>query len=97
MAVFRHPRSPLYSPVGVSPNERPLHPAALREAFAAAGLTDIRQRGQADLPYRTVAPRHLKSLLFLHNAGDWVLGRTGLGRFFGTFVVTVGRKPAAHP
>lgn len=93
MALFRHPKSPLYNSQGVSPNERPLHPVVLRDAFVAAGLTDIRQRAQADLPYRAVAPKLLNSLLFLHNAGDWLLARTSLGHFFGTFVITVGRKP----
>ena len=55
MAIFRHPKSWFYSSRGVSANERPLLPSALRAAFQAAGLTEIRQRCQADLPYRKVA------------------------------------------
>ena len=46
MALFRCPRSPLYSQNGVSPNERPLTPGHLRRAFAAAGIVDIQQRAR---------------------------------------------------
>lgn len=93
MALFRWPKSPLYSPNGVSPNERPLLPKELRRAFTSAGLVDIRQRCQADLPYRAVAPKFLNACLSLYNAGDWLMARTQLDRIFGTFVLTGARKP----
>lgn len=92
MALFRHPRSPLYSANGVSPNEAPLLPKVLREQFAAAGFGGIRQRAQSDIPYREVAPRLLNAALSLYNAGDRLFELVGLGRTFGTFVLTVGTK-----
>lgn len=92
MLLFRHPKSPLYNPEGVSPAERPLHPRALREDFAAAGFTALGQRCQSDLPYRKVAPQGLDALLPLYNRADWLWEKIGLGRWFGTFVVTWGRK-----
>ena len=94
MALFRHPRSPLYSSEGVSPDERPLLPWVLRDAFRAAGFVDLRQRGQSDIPYRYVAPKLLNAALTVYNACDRVWEHVGLGRWFGTFVVTCGRKPA---
>jgi hypothetical protein len=66
----------------------------LRRAFAAAGFGDVKQRGQSDIPYRYVAPKLLNAALAAYNAGDWVWERVGLGRWFGTFVVTCGRTPA---
>lgn len=93
MALFRWPRSPLYSPQGVSPNERPLMPRALRAAFHRAGFVEVRQRCQSDIPYRAVAPRRLNALLGAYNVVDRLWERVGLGRWFGTFVVTAGRKP----
>ncbi|MFL6236175.1 MAG: methyltransferase domain-containing protein [Thermoanaerobaculia bacterium] len=93
MLLFRHPRSPLYNPEGVSPDERPLPPRTLREDFTAAGLADLGQRCQSDLPYRQVAPRGMNSLLPLYNRADWLWEKIGLGRWLGTFVVTWGRKP----
>ena len=93
MALFRHPASWFYSPKGVSPNERPLRPAELRDAFRKCGLTAIRQRCQADIPYRKVAPPLLNALLGLYNFGDRLLEQSGLARLFGSFVITVGRKP----
>jgi ubiquinone/menaquinone biosynthesis C-methylase UbiE len=92
MAIFRHPRSWLYSPSGVSPNERPLLPSALRNAFLTAGLTEVRQRCQANIPYRKVAPPILNALLRLYNLADWLLEMSALSRWFGSFVITVGKK-----
>ena len=93
MALFRHPKSPLYMSQGVSPDERPLRPRTLSRAFKAAGFTAIRQHGQSDIPYRSVAPKLMNTMLSLYNIGDWVWQRVGLGRWFGTFVITCGRKP----
>jgi ubiquinone/menaquinone biosynthesis C-methylase UbiE len=93
MALFRHPSSPLYNPVGVSPDERPLLPVTLREEFRAAGFRAVAQRCQSDIPYRAVAPRLLHAMLSIYNALDWLWERSGAGRFFGTFVITWGRNP----
>jgi SAM-dependent methyltransferase len=92
MALFRCPSSWFYSSKGVSPNERPLRPVVLREAFTRCGLT-VRQRCQADIPYREVAPPLLNALLGIYNTADRLLELSGLGRWFGSFVITVGKKP----
>ena len=93
MLLFRHPKSPLYKPEGVSPDEKPLLPRVLRQAFAEAGLTAIGQRCQSDIPYREVAVKRLDALLGIYNRADWLWEKTGMGRWFGTFVVTWGRRP----
>lgn len=93
MALFRHPRSPLYSSKGVSPNERPLLPGKLRNAFRSAGFVKIQQRGQSDIPYRQVAPKLFNRLLSLYNLADWCWEHSGLGRWFGTFLITAATKP----
>jgi SAM-dependent methyltransferase len=92
MLLFRHPKSPLYNPEGVSPDERPLLPRTLREDFQATGFATIGQRCQSDLPYRAVAPKGMDALLPLYNRADRLWEKSGLGRWFGTFVVTWGRK-----
>lgn len=91
MLLFRHPLSPLYRSAGVSPNERPLAPPVLRADFSAAGLTQIGQRCVSDLPYRQVAVGSLNALLPIYNRADWLWEKCGLGRWFGSFVVTWGR------
>jgi len=93
MVLFRHPKSPLYKTEGVSPDEQPLLPSVLRRDFRDMGFVDIGQRGQSDIPYRAVAPKGLDALLPLYNRADWLWEKSGLGRWFGTFVVTWGRKP----
>ena len=92
MFLFRNPRSPLYNPEGVSPDEQPLLPRVLREDFRETGFAAIGQRCQSDLPYRAVAPKGMDALLPLYNRADWLWEKVGLGRWFGTFVVTWGRK-----
>jgi ubiquinone/menaquinone biosynthesis C-methylase UbiE len=92
MALFRYPSSPLYIKQGVSPNERPLRPSSLRTAFEVAGFSQIRQRCQSDIPYRKVAPKLLNAALSGYNGADWLWERFGLGRWFGTFVITCGEK-----
>lgn len=92
MALFRHPSSPLYTSKGVSPNEKPLLPASLRRSFASSGFVEIKQRGQADIPYRYVAPRLLNALLALYNLGDRLMAASRIDRWLGSFVVTWARK-----
>lgn len=93
MAIFRWPKSPMYSPNGVSPNERPLLPGDLWGQFSRAGFVDLHQRCQGDIPYHYVAPKLLNACLSLYNAGDWLMTRIGLDRLIGTLVLTSGRKP----
>jgi SAM-dependent methyltransferase len=93
MALLRHPSSPLYRSEGVSPNERPLLPGALRRAFADSGFRGIRQRIQAGLPYRSVAVSGLSRWLELYNQLDRLMEKSGLGRFFGPFTITVAQRP----
>jgi len=88
MALFRHPKSPLYNSQGVSPDERPLLPRTLRRDFLAAGFTAVRQRCRSDIPYRSVAPAGFGRLLPLYNQLDRIWELVGLGRWLGTFVVT---------
>jgi SAM-dependent methyltransferase len=96
MALFRWPKSPFYIAEGVSPNEAPLLPSTLRRAFEAAGFADIRQRCQSGIAYREVAPRLINAFLSFYNAADRAFEAVGLGRWFGTFVLTSGRKPAGQ-
>ena len=95
MALLRHPSSPLYLSQGVSPNEKPLRPVVLCRAFRAAGLEVTRQRAQSGIAYQDVAPRLVRLGLGAFNIVDRAWEAVGLGRWFGTFVVTCGRKPVA--
>jgi ubiquinone/menaquinone biosynthesis C-methylase UbiE len=93
MALFRHPRSPLYRTEGVSPDERPLLPRTLRRDLQRAGFDPVGQRCQSDIRYRSVAPKGFGSLLPIYNWLDSAWERVGLGRWLGTFVVTWGWRP----
>jgi SAM-dependent methyltransferase len=94
MALFRHPSSPFYRREGVSADERPVSPSELRRDFDASGYVAIRQRCQSNLPYRAVGPKGLNAMLPLFNLLDSAWERIGLGRFFGSFVITWARTPS---
>ncbi len=92
MLMFRHPASPFYRREGVSPNEQPLSPPALALEFAAAGFSGVGQRCVSDIPYRQVAVGGFNALLGAYNRADWLWEKSGLGRWFGSFVVTWGLR-----
>jgi len=94
MALFRHPRSPLYLSAGVSPIEKPLLARTLRRELRDLGYSDIRIHGRSGVAYRTVAPRLLDAALSAYNLADSVLQASGLGRWLGSFLLTSARKPA---
>lgn len=96
MALLRHPKSPFCDPRGVSPQERPLVPGKLRARFRDAGLVAVEQRALAGIEYRAVAPSGVDRLLPAYHAADRLLAISGLGRWFGAFALTVGRKPATE-
>jgi SAM-dependent methyltransferase len=93
MALFRHPKSPLYSPVGVSPNEKPLKPKAISSLLKQKGFTNIQQWCQSNIPYREVAPKGFSAFLKVYNTLDWCWQYSGMGYFFGTFIISGGVKP----
>jgi SAM-dependent methyltransferase len=93
IGLLRHPRSPLFCAQGVSPNERPLSIRKLRATYVDAGFEMVYARGQSNIPYRSVAPRLINAMLGAFNVADWAWDRVGLGRRFGTFLITLARRP----
>ncbi len=89
---FRDPDSPLYNPVGVSPNERPLLPEALLADCRAAGLAV-----SADFyspRYRHIDPKGLRWGVPVFNFLEPLLFAPRPLRFWRAFVLTYGHKPA---
>lgn len=93
MALFRHPKSPLYNPEGVSPNEKPLKPVAIRTVLMQAGFSRTVQWCQSDIPYREVAPKGFRMFLKMYNLLDWCWQHIGMGYFCGTFIISSSTKP----
>ena len=93
MALFRVPSSPFYLKAGVSPNEAPLIPKNLINSFKKNGLESVKQKCRSGIEYKHVAPKAINSLLKIYNALDKGIEFTGLGKWFGTFIITVGTKP----
>jgi len=91
MYLYRDRSSPLYSPVGVTPNERPVLAKQVAAAFRAAGLS-AESEYLSNLRYRYIASSAVRWLLPIYNAIDSALFAPSFMRPFRSFVLTSGEK-----
>ncbi len=91
--LYRDPSSPLYSPVGVTSNERPVVARQVIDQFSTAGFVDVDVSYLSGLHYRYIASSVMKTLLPVYNKLDDVLFSTPLTSPYSSFVLTAGRKP----
>jgi ubiquinone/menaquinone biosynthesis C-methylase UbiE len=92
MYLYRDRSSPLYSWVGVTPNERPVLASEVAAAFRAAGFV-AETEYLSDLHYRYIASSRVRWLLPIYNAIDGALFAPTFMRRFRSFVLTFGEKP----
>ena len=92
MYLYRDRSSPFYSPVGVTPNERPVLAREVAAAFRAAGFA-AETEYFSNLRYRYVASSAVRWLLPIYNAMDSALFAPGFMRPFRSYVLTFGEKP----
>lgn len=92
MYLYRDRSSPLYSPVGVTENERPVLPGATTRVFRDAGFR-VETDYLAGLAYRYVASGKTRALLPIYNFIDGTIFNLGLMKPFRPFVLTSGEKP----
>ena len=90
--LYRSKRSPFYSPVGVTPNERLMTAREVNQVFSRAGLR-VKTRIISGIAFCYVESNKGKSLLSLYNCLDGILGATPLARFIGAWVIGWGDKP----
>src|ERR1700744_1483509 len=92
MYLYRDRSSPLYSPVGVTENERPVLAHEVAAVFRKLGFT-VGTDYISDLNYRYLASSRLRWLLPAYNALDRVLFAPNFMKPLRSFVLTFGRKP----
>lgn len=89
--LYRVPASPFYSSVGVTPNECPIKPSALR-----GGMKEIGFQGSpvvmSGIRFCSAESKAARRLLSVYNGFDLMLGMTPLARLVGAWVVCVGEK-----
>jgi len=96
MWLYRSPASPLYSPVGKTDNEVLLTRNQLGSELQQAGFEAISVRGTGGITYRYVEGRVARRLLPLYNAYEMALGMSAVDRWWGTFLISFGRKPSCR-
>ena len=91
MYLYRDRSSPLYSNKGVTPNERPVVPGAVRRLFEREGF-EITLDYLSGLHYRYVSSPAARVFLPVYNFADSLLGSSKLLKPFHAFVLTKGVK-----
>ncbi|MGE4297794.1 MAG: class I SAM-dependent methyltransferase [Desulfovibrionaceae bacterium] len=91
MYLLRDRSSPFYSSKGVTENERPVLPGAVRRTFENAGFR-VRTEYLSGIRYRYVAMGVMRYFLPLYNCIDATIFTTALFRRVRAFVLTSGVK-----
>ena len=92
MYLYRDRSSPLYSPVGVTANERPVLAREIAATFENAGFR-VHTDFMSNLNYRYLASAKLRWLLPAYNAIDRIAFTPSLMKPLRSFVLTYGEKP----
>ena len=92
MYLYRDRSSPLYSPLGVTENERPVLAHEIAAVFRKLGFA-VGTDYISDLNYRYLASSRLRWLLPAYNALDRILFAPSFMKPLRSFVLTFGRKP----
>jgi len=91
MWLYRDRASPLYSPLGVTANERPVLAREVAAVFERAGF-DVTSHFLSGLAYRYVASPRMRLLLPIYNALDAAVFGLALMEPLRPFVLTAGTK-----
>lgn len=95
MYLYRDRSSPLYSPVGVTENERPVIASEIAGTFRAAGFR-AGTEFHSGMKYRYIASGAVRWLLPAYNLIDGVLFSPAFMQRFRAFVFTFGEKSEAR-
>ena len=91
MWLYRDRASPFYSPVGITPNERPVLAREVARIFQNTGFA-VTSNFLAGLAYRYVASSRIRLFLPIYNFLDANLFALPFMARFSPFVLTAGRK-----
>jgi len=92
MWLYRDKKSPLYSNVGVTPNERLLTAEEIKQAFTNAGFKEIIVFPTSGITYKYVESKITKNFLPLYNLAETIFDRTYFSKKYGSFLISFGKK-----
>lgn len=89
--LYRHPKSPFYSNIGITSNERLLKASEIKNVFEKAGF-ETRVQAISGIEFRYVESKRSRPLLAIYNSLDQILGITPFAYFIGSFLIGYGKK-----
>jgi ubiquinone/menaquinone biosynthesis C-methylase UbiE len=90
--LYRDPSSPLYSPIGVTENERPIVASQVIGQFEQAGFHGVGVEYLSGLHYRYIASSLMSYALPIYNKLDDILFSLPMMSAYSSFVLTYGEK-----
>lgn len=89
--LYRHPKSPFYSKVGITSNERLLKGSEIRDVFNSVGFKTT-VKAISGIKFRYVESKKTRSLLSIYNLWDKLLASTPFSSMIGAFLIGYGKK-----
>lgn len=89
--LYRHPKSPFYSNVGITSNERLIKRNEIKRVFESAGF-ETSVKAISGISFRYVESQKIRPLLSIYNFLDKILGVTPFAYFIGAFILGYGKK-----
>jgi len=91
MWLYRDKKSPFYSKVGQTVNERLITGNEIKNIFEKQGFT-VETKGISGITFRFLHEQKMKKLMPVYNACEILLGKTFFSKWIGSFIITWGRK-----
>lgn len=89
--LYRDKKSPFYSPVGVTKNERLLKSGEIKSVFKNTGF-EVKTKIISGLSYSYIESKKAMRIIKLYNSFDKILGATPAADFIGAFIIAWGKK-----
>ncbi len=93
--LYRSKKSPFYSPVGITANERLLKSKEVVDVFSKYGIA-MKPKIISGIKFTYVESEAAKKLLKIYNFFDKILASTVLASYVGSFILGFGVKEASN-
>lgn len=92
MWLYRHPKSPLYSSKGLTPNERLLTKEEIERELKKAVFKKVKVESISGITYKSIEDKIASKFLPLYNLWESLFARLSISKRRGSFLISYGLK-----
>lgn len=89
--LYRHPKSPFYSNIGITSNERLIKGDEIKRVFEDAGF-ETSVKATSGIKFHYIESQKTRPFLSIYNFFDQILGMIPFADFIGAFIIGYGKK-----